>query len=82
MRLTAALSDGHRLFAIRYSSDVEVPTLYHRRACSTGGRALVSEPLEDGEDGWTAIPPGSWAEIGVEGAAISPFCPAHAALAA
>lgn len=82
MRLTAALSDGHRLFAIRYSSDAEVPTLYHRRACSRGGRAVVSEPLEAGEDGWTAIPPGSWAEITVDDVRISPFRPARAALAA
>ncbi len=82
MRLTAALSDGERLYAIRYSSDAEVPTLYHRRACSRAGRAVVSEPLEAGEDGWAAIPPGSWAEIRVEGVEITPFRPAAEALAA
>jgi glutamine amidotransferase len=82
MRLTAALSDGTRLFAIRYSSDDEAPTLYHRLSCSRGGRAVVSEPLEADEDGWEAIPPGSWAEIGAGGAAISPFRPVLAALAA
>jgi hypothetical protein len=43
---------------------------------------VVSEPLEDGEDGWQAIPPGSWAEIAVEGVLISPFRPVTAAMAA
>jgi predicted glutamine amidotransferase len=43
---------------------------------------VVSEPLEADEDGWEAIPPGSWAEIGAGGAAISPFRPVLAALAA
>ena len=82
MRLTAALSDGQRLFAIRYSSDEEVPSLYHRISCSRGGRAVVSEPLEADEAGWEAIPPGSWAEIRPEGVAIAPFCPVAEALAA
>jgi len=82
MRLTAALSDGERLYAIRYSSDAEVPTLYHRRACARAGRAVVSEPLEAGEDGWAAIPPGSWAEIRVEDVEITPFRPVAEALAA
>lgn len=82
MRLTAALSDGQRLYAIRYSSDAEVPTLYHRQSCSACGRAVVSEPLEYGEDGWEAIPPGSWAEITVEGVRITPFRPVAEALAA
>lgn len=82
MRLTAALSDGERLYAIRYSSDDEVPTLYHRPWRLAGGRAVVSEPLEVDEAGWEAIPPGSWAEIRSEGASISPFCPVLEALAA
>lgn len=82
MRLTAALSDGKRLFAIRYSSDDEVPTLYHRTACSRCGRAVVSEPLEPDQPGWEAVPPGSWAEMSVEEVRISPFRPVRRALAA
>ena len=78
MRLTAALSDGKRLFAIRYSSDAEVPTLYHRRSCNRGGRAVVSEPLEVGEQGWEAIPPGSWVEVASEGVRSEPFRPVAA----
>ena len=82
MRLTAALSDGKRLFAMRYASDDEVPTLYHRQACSRCGRAVVSEPLEIDEAGWEAVPPGSWVELTVDGALITPFRPMTEALAA
>ena len=82
MRLTAALSDGKWLFAIRYSSDAEEPTLYHRRSCSRGGRAVVSESLEVGEPGWEAIPPGSWVEVASEGVRIDPFRPVAAPIAA
>jgi glutamine amidotransferase len=82
MRLTAALSDGNRLFAIRYSSDAEVPTLYHSLACNRGGRAVVSEPLEVESEGWEAIPPGSWAEIRADGVSIRRFRPVGVTLAA
>jgi len=82
MRPTAALSDGERLFAIRYSSDAEVPTLYHCLACNRGGRAVASKPLEVETQGWEAIPPGSWSEIRADGVAISPFRPVAEARAA
>ena len=46
MRLTAAFSDGVRLYAVRYATDGNAPTLYHRWNDALGGRAVVSEPLE------------------------------------
>lgn len=75
MRLTAAFSDGARLFAVRYASDDEAPTLYHRYSPSLRGRALVSEPLEANEGDWHSIPPGSFAEITPGGVKLSRFAP-------
>jgi glutamine amidotransferase len=70
-RMTAAISDGDRIYALRYSSDCQSPTLYY----GTGGAinikngrvefskgdttALVlSEPLDDQLDDWNKIPDG------------------------
>jgi len=75
LRLTAALADGERLFAVRYASDDAPPTLYHHAWEGAGGRAVVSEPLETCEDAWEAIPPGSWAEFRPEGVRIESFRP-------
>lgn len=77
MRLTAALSDGERLLAVRYASDDRAPTLYHRFSERRQGRMVVSEPLTD-EPGWTAVPPGSWIEATAAGVTVRPFRPAVA----
>ncbi|TRW98290.1 class II glutamine amidotransferase [Paracoccus sp. M683] len=82
VRLTAAFSDGQRLYAIRYASDEQAPTLYHRWSASRGGRAVVSEPLETDEDDWQEVPQGSFCIFEGEGVQISPFCPVRQARAA
>ena len=82
MRLTAAFSDGRRLFAVRYSSDDVAPTLYHRWSERHGGRAVVSEPLESDEAGWEPVAPGSFCMFEGEAVDIRPFMPEAAALAA
>lgn len=58
MRLSAAFSDGERLFAVRYASDDKAPTVYYRRCDARAGFMVVSEPLEAGETGWVAVPAG------------------------
>ncbi len=60
LRLTAALSDGQRLYAVRYASDDKAPTLYYRWSDTRRGMAVVSEPLEDDEGDWTEVPAGSF----------------------
>lgn len=82
VRLTAALSDGRRLFAIRYATDAHAPTLYHRWSASRGGRAVVSEPLETGECGWEPVPQGSFCAFEGESVRVEPFSPADFAAAA
>lgn len=74
MRLTAAMSDGERLYAVRHASDDQAPTLYHRWLAA-GGRAVVSEPLATGEVGWEMVPQGSFCIFEGESVTIQPFAP-------
>ncbi|WP_126978685.1 class II glutamine amidotransferase [Frigidibacter oleivorans] len=74
VRLTAAYSDGRRLYAVRYATDEGAPTLYHRWSDSRQGRAVVSEPLEDGE-AWEAVPPGSFCIFDGAAVEVRPFRP-------
>lgn len=82
LRMTAAFSDGRRLYAVRYSSDEVVPTLYHRWSESRGGRAVVSEPLEGDENGWEPIGAGSFSVFEGERVEVFDFIPGRATLAA
>ncbi len=60
MRLSVALSDGHKLYAARYSSDHIAPSLYYRWSATRQGWAVVSEPLEQEQDGWQQLPAGGF----------------------
>lgn len=82
IRLTAAFSDGRRLYAVRYATDQHAPTLYHRWSAGTGGRAVVSEPLETGEGGWEPVPQGSFCTFEGQGVTVEAFSPDRLSLAA
>lgn len=82
MRLTAAFSDGQRLYAVRYATDDQAPTLYHRWSDTRAGRAVVSEPLERDECGWEEIPAGSFCTFDGLTVTIEPFAPTACAAAA
>ncbi len=58
LRSSAAWSDGRRLYALRLSSDAIAPSVYYRWSASRQGWAVVSEPLEIGQGGWTELPAG------------------------
>ncbi len=58
LRSSAAWTDGERLYALRLASDEFAPSVYYRWSDTRDGWAVVSEPLEVGQDGWTALPPG------------------------
>lgn len=73
MRMTVAISDGERLFAVRYASDDSPPSLFYR--IRNGGCAVVSEPLDAMRGEWRQIPPGSWATISPSRVEIAPFRP-------
>src|SRR5258708_6534646 len=55
-RMTAALSDGRRLYAIRYASDEAPPSLHLHS--SVGNLTVVSEPLDADLDNLNEVPPG------------------------
>lgn len=82
MRLTCAFSDGNKLYAIRYASDEFAPTLFHRWSDTRDGRAVVSEPLEEGQEDWQAIPPNSFCIFDGDDLRIMPFAPHSMAIAA
>ena len=70
-RMTAAISDGECIYAIRYSSDHAAPTLYyavggaitvedHKVMFASGAETVIvlSEPLDEQGDEWAEIPEG------------------------
>ena len=84
VRLTVAFSDGQRLYALRYASDDNAPSLFHRWSEGRQGHAVVSEPLEADEADWREVPPGSFCifDRDRDGVEITPFRPEPAAEAA
>jgi predicted glutamine amidotransferase len=82
LRLTGALSDGKRLYAMRYATDDLAPSLYHRWSETRQGTAVVSEPLEIGEGGWVEVPPYSFCTFDGQGVTIEEFYPCALARAA
>lgn len=74
LRMTAALSDGQRLFAVRYATDDLAPSLFYRWSDTRRGFAVVSEPLEDDQSDWHEVPPGSFCTFTRDGAEVQPFC--------
>lgn len=73
VRLTCAFSDGVRLYAARYATDDQAPTLYYRWSEMRHGWAVVSEPLESDELDWSEVPPGSLCTFEGESVTIAPF---------
>lgn len=82
LRMTAALSDGKRLYAMRYATDDAAPSLYYRWSATRGGMAVVSEPLEAEEGGWNVVPPNSFCTFEGEAVKIETFLPCKLAQAA
>ena len=66
--MTAAVSDGNVIHALRYASDDEAPSLYYGlgvdirdsegKALDTGGNSILilSEPLDTVAENWIAVP--------------------------
>jgi predicted glutamine amidotransferase len=86
LRLTAAMTDGQTLYAMRAASDQASPSLWHRwmpgPGPAGGGRAVVSEPFDLDCGGWEAVPTGSFCIFRGAEVTILPFAPPDLALAA
>ncbi|MGE0502748.1 MAG: class II glutamine amidotransferase [Rhizobiaceae bacterium] len=78
-KLTAAFSDGERLFAVRYATGGVAPTLY--TSMFGKGRCLVSEPFDREGGEWHAIPPSSIVIVSRAGMTLRPFEPVPTPLA-
>ena len=60
-RMTAAYSEGKSLYAVRYSSDDQNPTLFYDG--NNEGCLLVSEPLDNQLDNWQVVPENHTVEL-------------------
>mgnify|MGYP002654882194 CR=1 FL=1 len=80
--MTAALSDGRNLYAVRYATDDAAPSLYHRWSESRNGMAVVSEPLEAEEEGWIEVPTASFCTFDGQTVLLEEFMPCRLAAAA
>ena len=76
LQMTLGISDGDSLYAVRYSTAGESRTLYHSAnrdttleiapdagRLSRDARAIVSEPFNDLESDWVAVPEASFLTI-------------------
>jgi glutamine amidotransferase len=81
LRLTAAATDGEQIFAIRYSSDRQAPSLFYGHTAFTGvdgevdkGAVIIlSEPLDSESGKWVEIPEGHFVVVGGGAVSITPF---------
>jgi predicted glutamine amidotransferase len=69
-RFTAAWSDGAAIYAARYASDLQPPSLYTKRLAGNSGTLVVSEPLDGVRDGWQAVPAQSFVTVTRDGVTI------------
>lgn len=58
LRFTAALTDGAAIWAYRWASDAQPPTLYWRQ--DPEGLVVVSEPIDEERAEWQSVPNGGW----------------------
>lgn len=85
--MTAALSDGETVLALRFASDERAPSLYYTIGVHPLGDLgvpvvdadqaclIVSEPLDDVTDSWREVPPGHMLIAGTGGCGVYPFMP-------
>lgn len=85
LRLTMALTDGQAVYALRYASDNQAPTLYYGCGLRTGlaehtegvdlskAVLILSEPLDDDAQRWIAVPESHFLVASQGGVAVTPF---------
>ncbi|MGJ5619221.1 class II glutamine amidotransferase [Sulfitobacter sp. MF3-043] len=75
IRMTAALSDGETLFAVRYASDHLAPSLFYQWNADWQGWAVVSEPYDTAFGDWIEVPKGSFCLFTPTACEVLPFQP-------
>ena len=61
LRFAAALSDGEQVWAFRYSTDANPPTLYVGECAQ--GQVVASEPVDARPEQWRAVPANAWLHL-------------------
>lgn len=72
-RFTAAWSDGQSIYAARYASDLQPPSLYTKALPQRAGMLVVSEPLDGVRDGWQGVPAQSFVTVTRDKVMIEPL---------
>ena len=88
LQMTLGISDGESLYAVRYSTEGNSRSLFHSASrdatmeiapdagrFSRGARAIVSEPLDNLEADWVAVPEASFVTITSGKISCEPFAP-------
>jgi len=82
LTMTVAFTDGETIYAARFASSGEPPSLYYDLGVSIDGAEsvsdsilVVSEPLDDVSDHWAAVGESQMLIAGSGGIALSPFEP-------
>ncbi len=88
LQMTLGISDGESLYAVRYSTEGNSRSLFHSASrdatmeiapdagrFSRGARAIVSEPLDNLEAEWVAVPEASFLTITRGKISCEPFVP-------
>jgi predicted glutamine amidotransferase len=87
--MTVAATDGKRIYAVRYASDGDAPTLYHshdmedlyevnpdlKKIFSPSTYAIVSEPIGTFARAWKAVPQSSTVVVDGDKIEVRPFVP-------
>lgn len=87
--MTVAATDGQSVYAVRYASDGQAPTLYHsrdmddvyeinpalRQSLGRTTRVIVSEPVGAFSEMWQAVPQNSSVSVTGETIEVRPFAP-------
>jgi glutamine amidotransferase len=74
LRFTAAFTDGRTLYAVRYASDGQPPSLYVRSGLTAGeGTLVASEPLDESSADWQPVPPQTFVTVTASGIESRPF---------
>jgi len=75
--MTAAVSDGSAIYALRYASHGPAPSLYLGSANDAPDSVLIlSEPLDNAHGAWTEVPAGHFLTARDGDISIEPFAPA------
>ncbi|HEY6594061.1 MAG TPA: class II glutamine amidotransferase [Asanoa sp.] len=95
VQMTVATTDGHNVWAFRYSTERRSRSLFYStdvrtlrelhpdspvlRLLSDEARLIVSEPLGDLAGAWNEVPESTWGEITADRDVMAPFRPAPVA---